>query len=243
MEANSKQRKNAGIIIIGSEILSGKVADQNSPFLAKKLTSLGVQVDWIITVPDDVNIIAKTIRTHFESVDWVFTSGGIGPTHDDVTTESIAKAFDVPLIAHPVLVEAIQRFYGDRCNPSHLSMAQVPEGTQIISSPNRDHPVIQFRNIFVFPGVPKFLKDKFLAVQDKFKGQANFCKKIELEVEEGEISEKMYATLKQFPGVSIGSYPEYCKASVKVDIYLEHEDKHYLEKAYQYLITELNDFL
>ena len=118
----------AGMIVIGNEILSGKITDTNSPFLCRELTFLGIDVARLITIPDELELIAATTRSFSEAFTWVFTSGGIGPTHDDRTLPGVAAAFDVPLVTHPQLEKNIRTHYQDRLTEEHLLMARVPEG-------------------------------------------------------------------------------------------------------------------
>jgi len=118
--------KTAGIIIIGNEILSGKVQDSNSFFLASALRAIGVSVMRISVIPDDIELIGKEAFLFSETYDYVFTSGGVGPTHDDITMEGIAKGFNAKLICHPELEERFRRRYGNAANDAIMKMAMVP---------------------------------------------------------------------------------------------------------------------
>lgn len=156
--------KTAGIIIIGNEILSGKIQDENSFFLASELRSLGVSVMRISVVPDDIDTIGKEARFFSETYDYVFTSGGVGPTHDDVTMEGIANGFGIGLISHEELRERFLRRYGGSANDAIMKMAEVPLGTKLTDAGEKGFPVVSFRNIFILPGVPALLRRKFLAI-------------------------------------------------------------------------------
>ena len=149
-------QKTAVIIIIGDEILSGRVRDENSPFLLKELTEKGVIVTSCITIPDQASVIADTVRYYSTRATWVFTVGGIGPTPDDITMESIGLAFNLPLVTHPDLEVALKKLFGDRFRPEHLKMARVPEGAFLVSSEQTAISSIQFKNIIILPGVPEF---------------------------------------------------------------------------------------
>jgi len=229
------------LVIIGNEILSGKVVDENAPFLIKKLTHQGVQVKWCITIPDDSEIIASTVKEYSEKVDWMFTSGGMGPTPDDLTISSIAKAFGVPLVTNTVIEKAIRDFYKEKCTQAHLKFAKLPEGTLLI--PSIHYPQIQFRNIYIFPGVPEFLRVKFEAIEDRFQGTVQICKVIDLEVNEGEIVEVLQKTLEEYPAISLGSYPNFSNKKYRVRLTVEHHDEKFVGEVYDYLRENLKEYL
>ncbi len=239
----NQQEKTAGIIIIGDEILSGRYEDQNSPFLIKQLASQGVSVRFCLTIPDDREIIAKNIREYSRNVTWLFTSGGIGPTPDDITMESIALAFDVPLITHDEISERIKKMYGPKCTPEHLRMAQVPEGTRLIKTSRPNIPVLQFRNITIFPGVPEFLRAIFLLVKDRFQGVVNPVAEINLVVDEAEITGYLNETLKLFPDLKLGSYPCYTEEEVRVKIVMEHKDREILSHARAFFEEKAGEYV
>src|SRR5262245_21147249 len=120
--------RTAGIVLIGNEILSGKVVDANAAYLCRELRQLGVDVRRITVIPDEIDLIASTVAEFSRSFDVVFTSGGVGPTHDDVTIEGVARAFDTRVIRHPELIQLLDRFYKGDLNEARLRMAEVPEG-------------------------------------------------------------------------------------------------------------------
>ena len=122
----------AGILIIGSEVLSGKVTDENSPYLVRELRSLGVDVRRIVTIPDDIPVIVEAVQDMARDHDLVFTTGGVGPTHDDVTIAAIARAFNRRLVRHPLLEEALRRHYEAGITAAQLRMAEVPEGSRLL---------------------------------------------------------------------------------------------------------------
>src|SRR5215813_4845417 len=124
--------KTAGIILIGNEILSGKIADANAAYLCRELRALGVDVRRIIVIPDEIPLIAREVAAFSRDFDVVFTSGGVGPTHDDVTIEGVAQAMGVAVVRHPILAGLLLRYYGDRLNEANLRMAEVPEGAELV---------------------------------------------------------------------------------------------------------------
>ena len=131
--------KTAGIILIGNEILSGKVADQNALYLCREFRQLGVDVRKVAVIPDEVDLIAREVAEFSRAYDWVFTSGGVGPTHDDVTIEGVARAFGRRVVRDPGLVAALEEVYQARINDARLKMAEVPEGAAApgLGSPDR----------------------------------------------------------------------------------------------------------
>lgn len=239
----NQQQKTAAILVIGDEILSGRYEDQNSPFLIKQLSSQGVTVRYCLTVPDEKEIIARSVREYSERVTWLFTSGGIGPTPDDITMESIALAFNVPLIVHPEISERIKNMYGDRCTPEHLRMAEVPEGTLLLKTSRPHIPVLQFQNITIFPGVPEFLRAIFMLIKDQFQGVVNPVSEINLVVDEAEITGFLKETLGLFPDLKLGSYPCYAQDAVRVKVVMEHRDQEVLSNAKAFFEERAGEFV
>src|SRR5881397_2954713 len=134
--------KTAGIILIGNEILSGKIADVNAAYLCRELRQLGVDVRRISVVPDEVELIAREVVAQSRDFDYVFTSGGVGPTHDDVTIEGVARAFDREVIRHPELEAMLRSYFGDGVDAARLRMAAVPEGSDLIRGVDLRWPVL-----------------------------------------------------------------------------------------------------
>ena len=142
-----EQVATAAIVIIGNEILSGKVKDENSHYLCRELRDLGVEVRSIVTIPDDTETIGTVVRQASEKYTWVFTSGGIGPTHDDLTVPSIAAGFQTPLVRSEKLAKLISGYYGKEVNEAHLRMAMIPEGSELLFDESKRVSQILFHNI------------------------------------------------------------------------------------------------
>ncbi|MCP4751830.1 MAG: hypothetical protein GY866_13125, partial [Proteobacteria bacterium] len=192
---------------------------------------------------DESEIIGDTALEYSKRVTWVFTSGGIGPTPDDITMESLASAFDVPLVTNPVLVELIKKMYGGGYTNEHLRMARVPKGTRLLPTSRTTISVLQFKNIIIFPGVPEFMRAMFELVRDRFQGVVKPVKEICLMVDEGEITGSLQKTLESFPEMKIGSYPSFLDEGCRVKIVMEHENEDYLQKGYDYLVGQVAEYI
>jgi FAD synthetase len=230
--------KTAGIIIIGDEILSGKVHDSNSFFFAKELWVHGINVRRITIIPDSIDTIAEEVRNFSNAFDYVFTSGGIGPTHDDVTIEGVSKAFNVKSVINNTLKEFIQQKYSS-LTPEQLKMAEVPEGAELIGNGLLSFPLIKIKNVFIFPGIPELLKKKFFAIEKLFNEPRILLKKVYLKESESLIAPILNEILKLFQNVKIGSYPVVDNQDYTVLITLESLDKESLNSALKNLLDSL----
>ena len=231
--------KVAGIILIGNEILSGKIADANAAYLCRELRALGVDVRRISVIPDEIPLIAREVAAFSRDFDVVFTSGGVGPTHDDVTMEGVAEAMDVPVVRHPVLAGMLRDYYGDRLNEAHLKMAEVPEGAELVAHESVRFPTILVRNVYVLPGVPEIFRRKFDALRERFREQPFVLRNVFLAIGEGEIAEHLNHVLGAYPALMLGSYPEFSNPEYRVKVTLESKDSSYLEQALAVLLARL----
>ncbi len=231
--------KTAGIIIIGNEILSGKVQDSNSFFLASELRSLGVDVMRISVIPDDIETIGREALSFSENFDYVFTSGGVGPTHDDITAAGIAHGFGVRLIKHPALERKFRERYGNTCNESVLKMAEVPEGAELIDFGNSRFPLVAFRNIYIFPGIPKYLREKFGLIRERFRAAALYLKRLFLDTEESDIASDLNRVVVENRDVSFGSYPILDNPEYKIIVTAECRSEDSLAAAVRQLLKSL----
>jgi len=231
--------ENAAIVIIGNEILSGKVADQNAVYLARALRSLGVDLQRIAIIPDEVKIIAKEIAECREHFDLIFTSGGIGPTHDDVTMEGIALGIRRPLVRHPELVHLLRELYQDILSPTQMQLANVPEGTELLYAEGLRIPVLHLQGIYIFPGIPELFVKKFEAIKERFRELPFHLVKIYLADKEEAIAENLKIAVKRYPKILFGSYPILHQRDYKIILTLESKEKAYLEEALHFLISIL----
>lgn len=229
--------KTACILIIGNEILSGKVRDINSDFLISELRSLGVSLQRVCIIPDDIRVIGEEVLFFSKHYDYVFTCGGIGPTHDDLTIEAISKSFRVPLKLDHSILELLRKKYGDSFNNFVLKMALVPEGSELIYSEFDSLPTILFKNIVILPGIPSLMKKKFLAIKERFRCSSFLYKKIFLTANESSIAESLTAISLKYPEVPIGSYPIVDNPEFKVIVSLESKSEEKLNLALRELLS------
>ncbi len=234
------QTTTAAVVLIGDEILSGKVLDENAAFLIGELRLLGVALKRIAVIPDVVAEIAETVRDCARRFDHVFTSGGVGPTHDDLTMEGVARAFDTEVTRHPQLEELLRMHYRERLQERNLRMADVPRGATLIAC-DLSWPAIAMRNVYVLPGIPALFRKKFLAMRDQFRcSPYHLCTVLSL-VEEGAIASSLDQVVRDFPGVQVGSYPTWNQPEYKVKVTLESKDSALVESATRTLIDLLGD--
>ena len=229
----------AALLVIGNEILSGKVRDTNSAFLAVELRKLGVDLERILTIPDEIDLIARETRDMSERFDFVFTSGGIGPTHDDMTMDGIAKAFDRELEMNQSMVDRMARYSDKPLNDAMKKMAIIPTGAEIIDVGGLWFPVVIVENVHIFPGIPELFEKKFHSLSDRFSGVPFQLKKIYVRPAESDIAEILNALLREFPELMLGSYPRINEEHYRVMLTLESRDESYLEKATESLFANL----
>jgi molybdenum cofactor synthesis domain-containing protein len=231
--------RTAGIVIIGNEILSGKVQDANATYLVRELRLLGVDVLKISVIPDDIEVIASEVATFSRQFDIVFTSGGVGPTHDDVTIEGIAKAFGRRVIRHPDLEGILRSRYGPDLSAARLKLTEVPEGTILVSEDGLWLPAVTIENIFIFPGIPDLLRQKFEAIKERFRDQPYVLRKVYVKDGEGTIAAFLRELLQEFPALLLGSYPEIHNPQYRVMLTLESKNEEYVQQALDRLLTLL----
>ena len=232
--------RTAAALVIGSEILSGKTQDTNSPFLARELRSLGVDLRRILVVPDDEADIVEGVRELAPRFDYVFTSGGIGPTHDDITYEAVAKALGRALVRNPILEALIRPHHDVERTPHALRMADLPEGAELIWGGDLKVPVVLAGNVYVLPGVPSIFEKKLLGLSDRFRDTPFHLRQVFVAAGEVEIAAALYDLVAHHPGLALGSYPERGSArDDRVKLTLESKDKALVERALAELLERL----
>jgi molybdenum cofactor synthesis domain-containing protein len=230
--------KTAGIILVGNEILSGKIVDANAAYLCRELRQLGVDVRRISVIPDEVGIIADEVRAFSRDYEIVFTSGGVGPTHDDVTIEGVARALGVPVVRHPELVALLERYSHGAPTEAALRMAEVPEGAELVAGSLR-FPTVLARNVYVLPGVPEIFRQKFDALRERFRDRPFHLRCVFVSIGEGTLAAHLNELLVDFPDLLLGSYPELANPEYRVKVTLESQDQPYLDAALERLLTRL----
>lgn len=231
--------KTAGIIIIGNEVLSGKTQDTNSHFLCVELRRLGVEVQKISTIQDEIDLIGEEVAYFSKRFDFVFTTGGVGPTHDDVTIEGIARGFSVPVVRHPEIENRMRQRLGGDVNEARLRMANVPEGAVLLATEALFAPVVNIQNVYIFPGIPRILQERFHAIKERFRGAPYLLKNVFVRYGEGVIASALNELLAKFPHLLLGSYPVLDLPDYKVKVTLESKDSDYLEGALKTLLASL----
>ena len=197
--------KTAGIVIIGNEVLSGKTRDTNSHFFCTELRQLGVELQKISTIQDDIEIIGKEVAAFSDRFDYVFTSGGVGPTHDDVTIEGVAHGLGVRVVRHPDIERRMRQRLGDQVNEARLRMANVPEGATLLATEAPFAAIVKIRNIYIFPGIPRILEERFHAIKETFRDTPYYLKNVFVRYGEGIIASILNDLLVNFPNLMLGS--------------------------------------
>ena len=199
----------AGVIVIGDEILSGRTHDTNSNFIAKNLIESGIKLDEIKIIHDDQDTIINNILDFHRKYTYVFTTGGIGPTHDDITSESIAIAFNQKYCFHPKAYKILEKYYPEgEFNEGRKKMAKMPEHAELILNPLTAAPGFFINNIFVLPGVPEIMQKMLLTLLEKIdKGTPKKTITININLYESSIATELELIQNENKNCSIGSYP------------------------------------
>lgn len=200
----------AGILLIGDELLSGRTRDTNLSTIAKWLGPLGVQVGEARIIADDSEMITQTVRAFSERFDYVFTTGGIGPTHDDITADCIAAAFGVGISEREdAMAELRTRYKESELNEARRRMARIPDGASLIKNPVSQAPGFQTQNVFTMAGVPQIMKSMLADIEHRIEGGAKvYSRTVEASnIGEGDAAKALGELEKAYEGVNIGSYP------------------------------------
>ena len=231
MSKNSKF--NAAILIIGNEILSGRTQDTNTSTLATWLNSLGVKVEEVRIIPDVEETIINSVNLLRKQNNYVFTSGGIGPTHDDITSESISKAFQLPYEKHDEGYKILEAYYKQgEFNDGRQKMIWMPRGANLILNPTSGAPGFYVENVFVLPGVPSILKSMLGGIKNKIiGGNPIISHTISLRTFESHIADSLTAVQNKYNNVEIGSYPFFQAGKLGVSIDMRSDDQDLIDKC------------
>tara|TARA_B100000963_G_scaffold294257_1_gene264854 strand:- start:780 stop:1508 length:729 start_codon:yes stop_codon:yes gene_type:complete len=237
--------KTASIIIIGNEILSGRTRDTNSNYLAKILVEKGITLREVRVIPDDHSTIERIVKIESSSKDYVFTSGGIGPTHDDITAEAIANCFHTPLVVRDEAVELLAMNYKNGkkdLNAARLRMARIPEGARLIKNKISGAPGFIIKNVFVMAGVPQIFEAMVQEIIIDIRSVAPILSKtLKIFKKESEISESLWNYADKYKDISIGSYPFNSSGVFGVEIVLRHTDRLLLNKVFNEILRDFNE--
>jgi molybdenum cofactor synthesis domain-containing protein len=234
----------AALLVIGDEILSGRTKDRNIATVADHLTNIGIRLREVRVVPDDEREIAAAVNALRSRYDYLFTTGGIGPTHDDITADSIAKAFGVAIDIDPRAKEVLASHYARRgldLTAARLRMARIPEGASLISNSVSGAPGFRIANVIVMAGVPDIMRAMLEAVTPDLETGARLLSvTISVLRPESEIAEVLSAHQQRFPDVAMGSYPLLRDGRPAADLVLRCTDADRLEEAAETLKKALN---
>ncbi|MGH7060676.1 MAG: competence/damage-inducible protein A, partial [Stellaceae bacterium] len=223
----------ACVLIIGNEILSGRTQDENLAFLAHGLNDAGIRVREARVIPDDPAAIVAAVNQARAKFDHVFTTGGIGPTHDDITSQCVADAFAVPLVLHPEAKRLLESHYpAGHLNEARLRMAMVPEGAALLPNPISQAPGFRIGNVFVLPGVPRIMQAIFAELKHRLKGGDKILSRsVSCRLGEGALAKDLGALQARWPDVEIGSYPYFRRGDFGVTLVLRGTDGARLDRA------------
>lgn len=230
----------AAALLIGNELLSGKVRDQNLCELAKTLRALGIELHRVIIVPDELEVIAEDIGALSRSHDVVFTSGGVGPTHDDVTMQAVARAFSVDTRIDPLTRRLLVEHYGARCTDVHLRMALVPDGARLTTTSDVTWPTVVMHNVWVLPGVPEIFRMKLDVIRQELRGPSPFFSRaVFTRLDEPSLTPWLDQLVSDHPGVSIGSYPKWLEPRYRTKVTFDARDSDPVLAAVQQFLAYL----
>jgi molybdenum cofactor synthesis domain-containing protein len=217
--------RTAAALIIGNELLSGKVDEVNVGVLSRALRGAGVALLRVVMVQDDIDVIAREVAQLSKTHDWLFTSGGVGPTHDDVTIEAVARAFGLRVVSDPGLEAMIHAHFRARVRPGHLRMALIPEGAALETLPEVPWPTVRVGNTWVMPGVPEAFRMKIPVVLARLETAHAFVSHaVYTKMDEGDLKPLLDQAVAAFPDVEIGSYPRWNDPTYRTKLTFDGRD-------------------
>jgi molybdenum cofactor synthesis domain-containing protein len=217
--------KSAAALVVGNELLSGKVQDENVVALASTLRRLGISLRRVVMVLDEIDTIAAEVRRLSREHDFVFTSGGVGPTHDDLTIEAVARAFNLSVVSSPSLEAMLRAHYRERCTEGHLRMALIPEGAVLAVSREVTWPTIIVQNVWLLPGVPEIFRMKLAVVRERLAGGVPFLSRaVYTKMDEGHLKPLLDAVVAAHREVEVGSYPAWSDPSYRTKLTFDGRD-------------------
>ncbi len=231
----TEKRVTAAALVIGNEILSGRTVDANLSYLGRRLNELGIQMREARVVADDEGAIVEAVNTLRSNYDYLFTTGGIGPTHDDISSACIAKAFGVSLVRHPDAERAIAEFTqanGRELTEARLKMADVADGASLIVNEVSAAPGFRIENVFVMAGIPKIMQAMFEAVADDLVGGAVMSSRtVTTFIPEGVLAPTLTTLQNEYADMDVGSYPFFEDGKPGVNVVLRGPEEAKLDEA------------
>lgn len=232
--------RTAAALIIGNEILTGKIQEANLAYLGQELFKLGIVLERAIVCRDDVDVIVADLNLLRATHDFVFTSGGVGPTHDDLTMPAIAKAFDVGLERAEAISDLIRGYHGDKVTEDHLRMADVPNGARLLASDDVPWPTVVIGNVFIFPGVPEIFRLKFPVLRSHLADGHQFhTRAVYTHCDEGEIAQLLSDVAAANPELFIGSYPRFRDQDYKLKVTVDGADRKAVSRTLDTIVSAL----
>ncbi len=232
----------AALLIIGDEILSGRTQDANLAYLAKWLGVQGIRLKEVRVVADEIAAIGDAVNALRVANDYLFTTGGIGPTHDDITVDAIAAALGVPVIVHPDARAILSGYYGDKLTDARLRMARTPEGATLIANPRTLAPGIRVGNVFIMAGVPTITQGMLAALDGQLQGGAPVLSRtVAAWTQESAAAATLAAVEKAHDGAQIGSYPFWREGKTGANFVIRATDPALLDTVAGVLMTALRD--
>lgn len=235
----------AALLIIGDEILSGRTKDKNIGTLADSLTAIGIRLQEVRIIGDDEDAIINAVNALRKTYTYVFTTGGIGPTHDDITADSLAKAFGVSIDVNPTVAEEMRKVYAKRgveMTPARLRMARIPKGAKLVRNSVSIAPGFVLENVIVMAGVPSIMAAMFADIAPQLKrGVKLYSETLIVRRPEADISDLFATHQKKYPDVIMGSYPSFLDGKFKTELVLRASDQNKLTQVVSELRTQLSE--
>ncbi len=232
--------RNAAALLIGNELLNGKVHEANLVELARTLRALGIQLRRVVMVPDEVDVIAKETRELSDEHDVVFTSGGVGPTHDDVTIQGISQGFGVSPVVDEQLKRLLSHAYGDKLTDGHLRMALKPDGSELAEGSDVKWPTIVFKNVWILPGVPEIFRMKLAVVREHVRGERPFFSRaVFTKMDEAALKPLLDDVVAAHGDVDLGSYPKWFDESYKTKVTFDGRRQDQVNAAFEAFVALL----
>ena len=236
----SEAPRTAAALIIGNEILTGKIQEANVALLARELFALGIELRRVVVCQDDVATIAEDLETLRSRHDYVVTSGGVGPTHDDVTLKAVARCFGCPIVRSRELESMIRELVREEVSDGHLRMADIPEGASLVHTPDVRWPTVVMDNVYILPGVPKIFAMKLPVLRQQLQASEPFLSRAVYTLcRETDLAALLDRLSAEHAGVNIGSYPVIGDYPYRVRLTFDSQDASAIERAVEALLGSL----